>query len=699
MAEPNNICPKAPFVPSWAESSATYRDLVNREFKEQGVDATWTGDKAWGRVNFPDSNLDPVKDEVLIHQTQWQKYVAGSGSQNGALQLFQIDLCNVLAVVEQKRREVVKDGYAQWLIVPNLTHARHDRLNPAERAWLASVKQELSFHANAIYARQANYNYEALNTWMTGYGDFFSRRQFSRLMTPTIDLAKDGKSKEQIQFAETYGNAFPWYPNNPAFNAMFPQDFSADELAYINKNFHEFDLIRMPYSVIERTTASEAVAFTAQKNKLGQIVAAIVHGPDDNLYKVTNMAFHPTYRPHFLAMAEVLRRNASLTIRTGNKISALQPQFKQYTLAMASAFEQGDFVGLLQADLAQTDGLLYLSIFPHEGYWPDNVKYPLMLQLGIREMGGEEDAALLSKITEYLEERSAKVLEPINGYKARTFSAAEALKSGALLVWHENTAGLAGAVPNIEVGGNDYPKRPYPGITDQHRSIVWLDSIIGMVPLYHRYGQKFLSPDFMGMMSTDGSGDISKVLGHEATHGVGMRPQSLTASGRSFSDVQGEAWGLLVEPLADWGSIAGWGEMYKRGHISRQKLSHIVHSQVFKLFRTVKDKASITSEKAFQSTGHAVGDMAQFGAYTSGGAIHMTPGTHMFTVDVDKMVDIATAEFDRTTAFSGQDDVKGYHAYLRESVNKVPDDILAYLLEAKIKHGRPYAMINRDRVQ
>eukprot|EP00929_Paragymnodinium_shiwhaense_P097188 TRINITY_DN58940_c0_g1_i1.p1 TRINITY_DN58940_c0_g1~~TRINITY_DN58940_c0_g1_i1.p1 ORF type:complete len:450 (-),score=112.71 TRINITY_DN58940_c0_g1_i1:235-1584(-) len=268
------------------------------------------------------------------------------------------------------------------------------------------------------------------------------------------------------------------------------------------------------------------------------------------MYRVVNMAFDAEMRPHFLSLAAALRTPSD----------GLPDAFREYLRAAAAHLESGDFEGLLQADLAQSQahGRLYLSVFPHEGYWADNLKFPMTFALGIKDESsiipsGAPFDGLLDSIAGRVRSVAAAAGLPAN----HTPQASEAAEANSIVgIWTLQTAGFKRAFLR-DPGGHDYPKRAYPGAT-AHRSVILCDTVRTWSPLVQSVLGKVVGDDF-----SEGSfeGLFRFVAFHEAVHGKQMKPDDRTlavgAGGTplTLSEAFGAWWGVLVEPWADAGAM------------------------------------------------------------------------------------------------------------------------------------------------
>ena len=553
-----DACDFVSSFPAEISSSEHYRELFNREAKRLGYPVEWVKDE--GAPNIP----EPERGELEVRDS---------------FTLTEDALCRIVSSVEAKRLRVVDEARAQMQITRSLTLSDEvlSLANPAELNWLQYVSDGLQEISLDIFGRQANPDYTLLEQWMADHGDPDSRHHFSRMRVPSLPplesatiqrlAAEFGITDVTTDNPGDYGNVFPWFQAKPHFNGMMPEDMSEEDKVFLSKNYDRDHPIRLPWTVVENITIADEKflrdhGYWDQPDKSATIemdrnykeaVSWLVKGNAGKWYRVTNMAFHPDYRDYFLAFAGLLKEAANLqsVVEDDGKTHSLDVSFRRYTLVMAQALESGDFQKLLAEDLNQTDGNLFLTFFPHEGYWPDGMKFPWMLEMGIRESRARNMPPQEAEIFKDLENRAAKTAGRHHlKYDARTIDTGDVGKSSVLL-WPYRTGGFMRSYFR-EPMGHDYPKREYPGI-DLHRTVILLDSIIARTEAFN---------DIFDNLAADGDSytfhdeDFTDfVLWHEGTHGTGARPDTPTNSGRTMADVYGDFWGDIAEPLSDAGSI------------------------------------------------------------------------------------------------------------------------------------------------
>lgn len=673
-------CKSVPVPLSSTPASPQYRSLFNAEARKLGFPIMWLEDKAGGAASVPDPDLGEVVQDIKTHY-----------------KLTDTDVCKVLASIEGKRRPVVKTARTQMKIVPSRTLSRDilKLASPAERGWLEFVSDPLQKISMTLFGRQANYNYDELADWMTANGDPDSTHHFFRMKTPavpTLSPASEAALRAQLDLPEgstkspaDFANAFPWFPGAPAFNALYSADITAEDLAYFSKAYDKDSPIQLPWTVVERMAAPPPnlprTAVTVILVRDGDLdVAWAVKGRDDKWFKVTNMVHHPRYRPLFLEAAQVLRTAAQ-------KFPQLHPEFRDYTLTMADSFESGDLLRLLKADLNHSKGNLFLSFFPHEGYWPDGIKFPWMFEVGIRQPGAQSPAE--AGLIQELEDRVAAFAKQKGlPYTRRVIDSSDAAKS-AVLFWQYRSGGFMRAFVR-EPMGHDYPKRTYPDIS-QHRNVVILDATDAKVPAIQVQQKALLSNPGRSIGPTQ---LVDFAFWHEASHGTGERTLDTVASGRTMGDVFGPCWGAMAEPLADAGSIWLNTKRFEKGVISRAQFDQYLSAAVmFQLDRMKPRGAIMGPYLCHPEAGHLVGAAMLAGWYFKEGVLKANGPKGQ--LDRERIVAATNTFWERLTEFSLTDNVEGYKTFIKDAVAAIPPDVERHMLASQAKNS-PWIIVNRN---
>lgn len=303
------------------------------------------------------------------------------------------------------------------------------------------------------------------------------------------------------------------------------------------------------------------------------------------------MAFDEEMRPHFLALARALRAPGA----------GLNKLFRDYLAEAARHLEAGDFEALLRADLAQNGqyGKLYFSVFPHEGYWADNLKFPLTLAVGIRDESslvptGPGFTELLNSLASRVQTVAEKT--GLDDYQAPVLPLKPKEEDGSMVgLWTLMTAGFKRAFMR-DPGGHDYPKREYPGVVD-HRNVILFDTVETWAKLVTFMAKKFLGAAASEEVSFEGL--LRFVFLHEAVHGAQIRLNSATllkdaAGGRvALAEAFGDWWGILVEPWADAGAVLGCSSAADAGLMSDAERRQCVLAAVSLQFVRLRPRADL----------------------------------------------------------------------------------------------------------
>lgn len=714
-------------VPEFAEPSKAYQDAFNLRGAEVGI--TFLGDKEGGRVNFPDVELG----EVEVAKEAVQKYGLDGTNPTKSTAGLNMAMLSIMEVIETRRQTVNRLAYTQ-LKTPKSDSFRPEvfgQLNKAEQKWYSDVARTIIDGTLTIFGKQAHHQFELLDAWMKLSGDQASKIHYSRMRQVAIPPLME-KTLSKIDFKEPgkYANPFPWFPAAPKYNAMWPADFSEDELKYVNGTYDFEDPIRRVYTVVERLDTSDPREFmrlkdNPRRNSKGEAVEWTRGGPGNNHYRVTNIAFHPRYRGDFQKMAEVLRKSADVEVGG----ATLDPQFRAYTLTMADAFENGNFYDLLKADMVQTNGNLFITAYQHEGYWSDGVKFPIMMEIGIRDKKTTDRILENSDVFQWLERVTAEEVQKyLPDYKARSMSAEDIQKSAAL-VWAIAYGGFMQAYKRSPAG-HDYPKRPTPGVSG-HKTVLCLDVLKTWVPDLEKIGKDILASEDAKHMSFDGL--VAFAAWHEGTHGTGNRSSTpVQNTGRTMGDVFGDYWGLQAETYADAGAIIildklrrtlsdaeykeevarlekakcqdktidemQYWEMMKKlnawrkaPRISEAEYREAVMSGIgMELRRAWAKNLALTSDYQLGDP-HGVGSNIMLGWFYEKGALKLGKDERLH-VDWDRLVPVTEALRSKLIEFASMDNLKGFQKWITERINAIPDGLDARLMSTKKAASETYVV-------
>jgi len=357
---------------------------------------------------------------------------------------------------------------------------------------------------------------------------------------------------------------------------------------------------------------------------------------------------------------------------------------------MADVYESGDFPKLLAADLDQITGNLFFTFFPHESYWSDNMKYPWMFEIGIRDKELTSAALENAEGFQWLESHTAETINSVGvEYEARLMSEEDFAKS-AELVWVLRTGGFLWAFRYGDVAGHDYPKRPYPGITG-HRNVVLLDAL--KTSNKSEIVDRVFGSEYAKYLSFEGKSNA--VLWHEATHGVGIRALTMTASGKTFGDVFGDYWGMHSEPYADVGGVLIMHHLFEIGKITEQEFKEGLMSFMAYELTAFNPKEDALDETYQKEDPHGTGASLAVGWMFQKGAVYKNDETGFYEVNWETIIDVLSEFYDRMTPFAALGDLAGFKDFIVECVEGVPAEIDAIKIEMNKENVHSVSLINR----
>ena len=473
-------------------------------------------------------------------------------------------LVKVLIEIEQRRRKVSEVGWAQYKILEATSNQYLDRFTPAERAWVEQYMPPLANLANLMYGLQCHPEHQAQLEWVNENGTIYDIQHYRRIrFTKTPRIKPQFLTEDMPENHSPYRHSIPWMPDSyQQSSTMWPADMTAKEIKRLRKHFDKHDPIFHSYTVVERLRPNQepppAIPNQRWIRRLGR-----------KTYVVTSMAVHPRFKASFEEAAALLEASASIEVDG----EALAPTFQQYLLTMAASFRSGDMYPIVRAELDQVEGNLNLLFFPHEGYWPDNIKFSMMFGVGLR------DPELLTYLIEQL-----PILQKIEAdliAKAETLgitsikpsiTAADARKLFKLL-FCMGLAGFLRAYIPADAAGHDIP-RNVPADILGHLIYVFLDVYeTANKLLAAEYYNAVLEPEDAARVDVVKIEQITAL--HENGHGLpANKLSSPTATGRTLGDVFGAYWGMLAEPLADGNAVRYFKSLRARFN-NRRRVSQL----------------------------------------------------------------------------------------------------------------------------
>jgi hypothetical protein len=674
-----NICEGVPEFPLFAESSNRYRELFNKTAAELGIKIEFTGDVLGGLPNVPEGGEIKITDPSVL-----RKYGITEHQPKELNPLLAADICTIRSVMHKRIKRMNEEGPKLFPILASKTlkDNKLDEAGPAVSAWAKAVLPAIFDSVQNIYGLQRYSRSEEALQWLKGSVDENALYNFHK----GRDNLFNTNDVTDFPNAKDYVCALPWCPDSPTFSLMWPSDMTQEELNYITEHYDQFDPIRATYTVVRRITDKDAEEIRKNPKTVGERpVEWVREGKDGRLYHVLNMAFDENMRPHFLKIAEVLEANAAISVEG----KVLDEEFKQWTMTIAKCLRDGDFEALLKADLEQYKSPLFFTIFPHEGYWDDGIKYPILAEFGIKADLGELEKQ--SYAFELLRDRVTRVAreQGLENFTAPAFDVNN-IKKSAILFWPGMTAGFMRTFRR-DPGGHDYPRIPYKGI-DGHRIIMLLDTLAEWAPLTREVAQNFFGDRVAGHI-TDRS-IIGTAIGHEATHAVQIQPTAVTLSGKTLSSAFGKWWGVLVEPWADTGDVLFNNKLYTDGKIGKDEYYELVYGDVVYNVVRMMSRDDVLSEENVGDIPHVTGSNMYIGRLYAGGALTYKDGR--FTLNEQLAIKVTGEFFDELTAHAARGDLEAFKAFARKCVESIPLEVEKEILAGK---KSPYVVLYRGELK
>ncbi len=532
-----------PLFSGFERISDTYVRHLNAALAEQGAGITVSAPKPGA--------VETNHDSFVIVELGNLSASPGSGFLN--LAPIENKLIAAQRRVEELRQAAALASAKTVTVAPNPTLDHMGHLNPAESAWLERVSGPLAELVNDLYAAQTDLHYEDYRRYMEGGSDLLhppnlkdehprkvpvdsaSRWNFARIRTPDQPTLDD----------QTYNSSIPWFPQRPWTSAMLPDDFTAEETAYLKTRYRPEHPVHFPYTVLERMSPEEASPTPVTKSD-GIEKEWHVPGLDGRWYRVTHMRFHERYARFFDPMADLLENNADITVAG----TALDPGFRDHTLSVAKALRSGDFLKLLEDDLNQPLGNIFLTIFPHESEWEDRIKNPWELVVGVRD----------HQITQRLQTNAIRVHQQLQAWTreiAEEFGVSSPIGEPTEpknvmkmveVVWAYRTGGYFRSVLDGDVGGHDYPKWKNPRFQGLRKAVILADSEYVRIPVRQGLARNLFGEEMAGLF--DFLVRLENTAWHEIAHDFN-RPDTIVAGGVTLGTAFGSSLDAFAEPQSD----------------------------------------------------------------------------------------------------------------------------------------------------
>jgi hypothetical protein len=442
-----------------------------------------------------------------------------------------------------------------------------------------------------------------------------------------------------------------------------------------------------PFMVVERWAAGAAPPAEVP-NKIW------VRTVNDKTYVCTTISVHPTFQPLFEEMAQILERSAN--IKAGK--SRLDPSFRGYLLTMARSLRTGEMWKIQRAGLEQIDGNLNLTLFTAEGYWDENIHFPLLMILGLR------DYSLHSYLAGQIE-HIAKVEDGVRTQAAamgltlpETSIRNDAPKKAFMFIYALRMAGFARALISGDVLGHDEPKIVPEGVDiKEHRNTGVLDVAEAKIPR-SRFAAKILPPALAERITVE-QVKIMTAL-HEAGHRLwGNRPDSPTLGRNLLRSAFKKYWGPAVEVLSDCMVAKVLTEAHSAGAISdgdfRSFQIAFVTDFILGRLRWPLEAFGLADSPAPEAfirrdlDAHLIGSYLEFGWLCQSGMFSFDETSGKLTVDWGRAFSEACRMFDTINEFTLHGNLEGFQRFLQATTAQVDRTLLATINGVHRRNTQP----------
>ncbi|MCA9791732.1 MAG: hypothetical protein KC910_08050 [Candidatus Eremiobacteraeota bacterium] len=591
-------------VRAYGQPSTRYRQVFNQTAEKMGHPFRWLED---------DQNPNAIDPGELTVEDGFRPSEFDAELRNS--------LTDVLQAVEAHRLEVVAKSALHHRRIP--FRAPLETLAPVERRAVEVLSERVKPILSRLEALQNDPAAVEEEAWMAQHGDFYSRQLFSRYHRDQLagPAAHDAS-----------GSLFPFFPDKPEINAMIGPGINLDDF-------------RQMAAALPRGADELRPTTALFRNAEGEIQTRAWQGD-------------PAVADDHQRLAKELEAVADLEVEGQRLEPALQRQLR----AWANFFRYGSRQAEKEAAQATIDagdapGLLRLHIGPSESYWPDNTKFPYLLQVGIRqpEMGERLKAwqGAFLPVEQSLTE--------VPHYQPRQLS----LRGGfAEPMFQAVTAGFVETYSGREPRGNNFPNYDY-GVEGSNRFIL----METLPPLVEQSRQ--VLDRVLGRQITTQEFDSNVVLfacGHESGHLIGPQRDHLTPNGK-LGAVFGPHWAEAEEPKADLTALEMVDHRFRSGEIDQATRDGILTSSLGYMLTLYPGKAAFQGPVAPHRFGYAL----ELGCYLESGALRLEEG-HL-VVDYDRMAAASHDLWRRLIEFQAAGQVDEFCQFAQARIQAIPDEV------------------------
>lgn len=621
-------------------SSARYRARFNAVAQELNLPLEWSND------SHAPFHVDAGELTFLPGAQDRYRLSAPSSVLSEAISA---DVRRIMATVEQRRLDLVeKSALLHKRVVPSSKGL--EKLSRAERRAAELFARDVKPAIDRIEARQQNSRAPQLAKYMGRHGDYYSRILFARFQYDSC---------AGPQYAgDPACSLFPFFPERPPINGMIDPRITLAGVQALVKS--------------EPTNAASLRPTTILSRRSNGSIRAVP------------LPRHPDFRTDHQTLAAALERIAELDVG-GDR---LDPRLQRQLRAWATFFRTGrssDEARAAQAtiDAGEGGGSLRVHIGPSESYWDDNIKFPYLLSVGVRDRSLQE---LLSRQRDSYQALENSLTD-VAGYRPRTLS----LRGGfADPVEQVVTGGFLQSFPFREPGGLNFPNAGSYATGGSNR-FIFLEVIDFWATQIQQTLPKIVDEELQGW---DAIASIRRLaVLHESGHLIGPARDHVTPAGDRMGVAFGASWGDAEEPKADLAAIADARQRYRSGQLSPEEMHAAVLAFVGMMFSTrYRGKAAFLAGKA---PAHYYGHVIEAGCLFNTGAMRLvdTPNGRRVHIDDEALLESTHALWKKIIGFQAAGDAAGFKAMGEELARAIPDEADRMVLAAN--EGTPLVFVER----
>jgi hypothetical protein len=394
------------------------------------------------------------------------------------------------------------------------------------------------------------------------------------------------------------------------------------------------------------------------------------------------LATDPRFKDDHLALAGALDRIAALELEG----QTLDPKLRVQLSAWAQYCRTGDPQDEARAaqatiDAGESPGTLRVHLGPSESYWPDNTKFPYLLQAGV------SDKPLKAELEDWktTHSRLEASLTDIPNYSPRPVKTRGGFADPVFLAV---TGGYAESFYAREFKGLNYPNYPYPGVEGGNR--FQIQESMAPVPEQARKMAAKLLDKVPNKLETFLS--MSTIM-HESGHLLGPQRSHITPSGAPLGVAFGTHWGWAEEPKADIALVEMISQRAQEGKVSADDKRDFMECAATEILSYYSGKQGYRDG---QATDHYYGFLLQIGYYLQMGAIskvETSEGSRLH-LDANKIEAASTALWKKLITFQSLGQKEQFLAFGNAVIEAIPDDVDAMILAAQ-GDSRPYFIERR----